>query len=387
VAGARYEGEYQLAGPLLSAIWHGASNYVTYAIPATLVPTTGAHLMHHSVVLTAVLYLVRYSAAALVVLGWWMWLRRRLDVSVLIVPLYLIETLPYFFINERRVILLLPWVVAWYVLGWATVIKAARGWRPLARTTWAPPAVTAVPAVAIVALLAWQLPRDYLLELGESTPAARGSGYVAALREVTPTGWSIATGYRWTIADLTNRTASNVAHFSFPCPAFGVPGDAAALRTLLDREHVATVLDAAVKWPNHMDQWCMQVTLSASSWAVPVYHGTDQSTVFVLLGPDTPRSGLTVATRISAPTSTTSDWHHVARVREISVEVVEPVTGAYLELRQPDGRWRAVPTTSSHGVPGLLHAQLTKPIDATAVRVVGTGASPLQDLVVLAESP
>jgi len=322
-----------------------------------------------------------------VAVGWWAWLRRRLDVSILIVPLYLIETLPYFFINERRVILVLPWVVAWYVLGWATVIQAVRRWRPVAHRTWAPPAVTAVPTMAIVALLSWQLPRDYLLQLGESTPAARGSGYVAALHELTPPNWSIAAGYRWTIADLTHRTASNVAHFSFPCPAYNVPGDPDALHTLLNREHVATVLDAAVKWPNHMDQWCMQVTLLAAPWAVPVYNGTDQSTVFVLLGPDTPRAGLTVAAAVSSPTTSTTGWQHVARVREISVEAARATAGTTLELRQPDGRWRSIPTTVSSGSPALLHAQLTQPVLATAVRVVGTGAAPLQDLVVLADSP
>ena len=56
--------------------------------------------------------------------------------------------------------------------------------------------------------LAWQLPRDYLLNHGESTPAARGSGYVAALRELNPPGWNIEAGYQWTIADLTGRTAT-----------------------------------------------------------------------------------------------------------------------------------------------------------------------------------
>lgn len=384
VVGTRYTSEYHLSGALLPAVWHGAVNYVNYAIPATLVPTAGSKLLGHNIVLDGLLYALRFSAAALVALGWLTWLRRRVDVSILIVPLYLIETLPFPFINERRVILVLPWVVAWYVVGWATVVRAVMSWRPVAARAWAGTTTMAVPCVAVAALLLWQLPRDYLLRLGETTPAARGSGYVAALREMTPSGWSIATGYRWTMADLTGRTASNVAHFTFHCPP-GAPGDLVALRAVLQREHIATVLDADLKWPGAMDYPCMLQTMSTAPWAVPVYTGSDQSTVFVLFGDGTPRAGMTVATNLSSPSDVTPLGGAV-RVGEVSLEVGGVASDVGIELRDKSGQWHRLSTTRTAPAPALVDARLAQPLVATAVRVVGAGSAPLLHLVVFGET-
>jgi hypothetical protein len=385
VVGTRYTSEYHLSGALLPAIWHGAEHYVTDAVPATLVPTLGAKLLGHGAVLDALLNGLRYSAALFVVVGWGVWLRKRVDVSIVVVPLYLAETLPFPFINERRVILILPWVVAWYVAGWSAAVRALVRRRPVMAPTWQPPLAAAVPAVAVLALLVWQLPRDYLLRLGETTPAARGSGYVAALREMTPPGWSIATGYRWTMADLTGRTATNTAHFTFRCPAPDQPGDTHRLRTVLTSERVATLLDAALKWPGAMDDSCILRTVSTADWAVPVYTGTDISTVFVLIGPGTPRAGLAVAADRPTPATPVVDLGVPMQVRELSVEVAGPSTGARLELRA-GGRWQPVPTTTSGGSPELLHAQLPTPLLATAARVVGADDAMLRDFVVLAEA-
>src|SRR3954470_36242 len=86
------------------------------------------------------------------------------------------------------------------------------------------------------------------------------------------------------MADLTGRSASNTAHFTFNCPAPDRPGNMTALRSLLAREHVATVLDAALKWPGAMDNPCLRLTMSQAPWAVAVYDGRDLSTVYVPLG-------------------------------------------------------------------------------------------------------
>ena len=384
VVGDRYTSEYQIAGPLIPAIWHGVVHYFNNAIPDTLVPIEGARLLGHGVVLDALLKVVRYTATPLVMLGWWSWLRRRIDVSALIVPFYLLETLPFPFINQRRVILLLPWVVAWYALGWRDVLKVVARWRPVMSRAWAPSAVTAVPAAAVVAILAWQMPRDYLLQLGERTPAARGSGYVAALSEMTPPDWSIETGYRWTIADLTGRTATNTAHFTFNCPDPTAPGDTEVLRQMLNSEHVATVLDAALKWPSTMDQACVFQTMSVAKWAIPVYTGRDESTVFMLVGSGTPRADVDVAANVLAPATDETRLAKPAAVQEISVELDGLSPDAALELRGPRGQWRTVPTTITSGVTHLLHAQLAEPITATAVRVVDSEGASLQHLVVLA---
>ena len=383
VVGARYTDAYGLAGPLPHAVWNGVRLYVTYAIPATLVPTGGAGLHGHSVAFDALLWVVRYSAALLVLVGWISWVRRRLDVSLLIVPLYLAETVPFPYINQRRLILVLPLVVAWYVLGWDRVIVACRRWSR-GRVRGAMRYAAVVPIALIVPVLVWQLPRHYLLLRGESTPAARGSGYVAALRELTPKGWSIAAGYRWTIADLTGRTATNVAHFTTACPQ-GRPADLQKLHHTLTDEHAATLLDAWVKWPHNMDSTCLLDAMSAAPWAVPAYHGSDESTVFVLLGPGSPRANLHVALDLPTLSSAEQALPSHTVVRELSLVADGPPP--QIQLRIGPDRWVTVHTTSTSVAPRLIHASLPRGVPADAVRFVASGPGPrVRDLLVLAES-
>ena len=386
VVGSRYTDAYGLAGPLPHAVWSGIRLYVTYAIPATLVPTGGAGLHGHSVVFDVLLWLLRYSAAALVLVGWISWLRRRLDVSVLIVPLYLAETVPFPYINQRRLILLLPLVVAWYVLGWDRVIVACRRWsrgRMRGPMRHAVRYAAVVPVVLVVPVLVWQLPRHYLLQRGESTPAARGSGYVAALRELTPPGWSIAAGYRWTISDLTGRTATNVAHFTTACPD-GQPADLQKLHNTLTDEHAATLLDAWVKWPNTIDSTCLLDAMTAAPWAVPAYHGSDQSTVFVLLGPGTPRANLHVALDLPTASASETSLPSGTVVRELSF--VAAGAPPRIQLRVGSDRWLTVQTTTTSVAPHLVHAVLPRGVAADAVRFAARGPGVgVRDLLVLAE--
>src|SRR4051794_2542686 len=381
VTPTRYKNEYGLAGPLLHAVWNGVHFYVTDAIPATLVPTGGAGLHGHSVVLDVVLWVLRYSATLIVLVGWISWMRRRLDVTLLITPLYLAETVPFPFINQRRVVLLLPLAVAWYVLGWSRVLAAVRRWSPSQTQGWVRYAAV-VPIALVVALLGWQLPRDYLLHRGESTPSARGSGYVAALRQVTPPGWSIDAGYQWTIADLTGRTATNDAHFTTNCTP-GRPADLDALHEKLSAAHVATVLDAWVKWPKNMDNACLLDAMSNAPWAVPVYHGSDVSTVFVLVGSGTPRPSDRVVLDVRVPPTTQRALPAGTRVTEVSVVVPERGPEPTLELRSPAGKWVPLAADASQGSPRLLRVRLPAPLPATAVRVDAPDGTRLQDLVVL----
>jgi dolichyl-phosphate-mannose-protein mannosyltransferase len=380
VTPTRYKNEYGLAGPLLHAVWNGARTYVTDAVPATLVPTSGAGLHGHGFALDLVLWLLRESATLFVVIGLITWIRRRIDVTLLIVPLYLGETVPFPFINQRRVVLLLPLVIAWYVLGWSRVLAAARNWVPARTRGWGRYAAV-LPIALVLPLLGWQLPREYLLHRGESTPAARGSGYVAALREVTPSGWSIDAGYQWTVADLTGRTATNEVHNRICGP--GASFDPAVLRDIFSRDHVATVLDAWVKWPKNMDNQCVLDAMTAAPWAVPVYHGSDESTVFVLLGPGTPRDTDRVVLDVRSPDQSQASLPAGTRVTEVSVVV--PATGPVptLEVRDTSGQWVRLAATATRGSPRLLHVRLAAPMPAGAVRVGGPAGGAVHDLVVL----
>src|SRR3954449_8899059 len=383
VTPSRYKNEYGLAGPFPHAVWNGLRAYVTDAIPATLVPTTGAGLHSHSVVLDVLLWLVRESATLIVLVGWISWMRRRIDVTFLITPLYLAETVPFPFINQRRVVLLLPLVVAWYALGWSRILAVGRRWAPTRGLAWSRYAAV-VPIALVLPLLVWQLPRNYLLHRGESTPAARGSGYVAALREMTPPGRSIAAGYQWTIADLTGRTVTNEVHNRICEP--GASFDPASLRGVFSRARVATVLDVWVKWPKNMDNQCVLDAMTAAPWAVPVYHGTDTSTVFVLLGPDTPRRDDRVVVDAPAPQQSQLPLPPDTRVTEVSVVVPAAGPVPAIEVRNAAGEWVRLPATATEGAPRLLHARLAAPLSADPVRVTARAGRPVRDLVVLGVS-
>ena len=120
---------------------------------------------------------------------------------------------------------------------------------------------------------------------------------------------------------------------------------------------------------------------------MPVYHGTDESTVFVLIGPDTPRDGLRVALDETDPATSehalpAGDTH----VREVSVVVPSGAGAVTLQLHTPSG-WRELPATLTPEArgPRLLHVRLPTALTGDAVRVTGPPGIALQDLVVLAE--
>lgn len=283
LVGDRYASDYGAGGHPLDAAWH----YVATAIPDTIIPIRSLTQANGSAA-GAGLLVLHDSVTPLVVIGFIAWLWRRLDASLPIVLLYLGETLPFPYINERRVVLLLPLVVAWYALGWQTVgraVTAAAARRP--RFGWWPVAA-ALPALLAAPALGAQFDRDYLYGFGVSSSQPRNSGYVAALQRVTPPGWSVATSYRWSISLFTGRTATNEVHFA-GCAGAGTPAYAEQVHRALQQRHVAAVLTAALNRPGQVDSPCLQTLLSDVPWAVPVFQGRDLSTVFALVGPGTPR--------------------------------------------------------------------------------------------------
>jgi hypothetical protein len=138
-----------------------------------------------------------------------------------------------------------------------------------------------------------------------------------------------------------------------------------------------------VKWPKNMDNQCVLDAMTAAPWAVPVYHGSDESTVFVLLGPGTPRAADRVVLDVRSPEQSQASLPAGTRVTEVSVVV--PATGPVptLEVLDPSGEWVRLAATATHGSPMLLHVRLAAPMPAGAVRVGGPGRGAIHDLVVL----
>ena len=121
VAGARYSqelgGYYHggLVDRLIHVAPHALWQLVSTALPATMVPYLSPLPIHgHAPDLWKVL---SWQVSILTVVGAVGWARRHRDAAVVMVPVYLGETLLWPYINERRVILVLPLLAAWYVLG------------------------------------------------------------------------------------------------------------------------------------------------------------------------------------------------------------------------------------------------------------------------------
>jgi hypothetical protein len=381
VVGDRYAGEFTRHGDLVTRVSFGVHHYITDAIPESILQWFSADLSHHGPLVDGPLAFFRYTAAALVVIGWVTWLRLRPDVTLLIVPLYLVETVTFPYINERRIVLVLPLVLAWYVLGWSTVGAALRRWRPW-RSTAAVVAYAVGPALLLVPV-AMQFPRNYLLAADEVTSKPTGSGYAAAIRSTTPPGWSLATGYRWTMALVTGRTARNETFLDLPCPPTTDAAFASRARAMLRDEHAATALVGALNRPTWIDSRCLLTTLATVPWALGVYDGADKSAVFLLLGPGTARPDAEVALTVARPAATTQLGGTVA-VTEVSVEARGlPSASVALQLRGADGSWVTVATGQARTDGALLHARFATPVRSDEVRVIAARGVELSHLVVL----
>ncbi len=80
--------------------------------------------------------MIDWHVAILCVIGFVVWWRHHRDAAVVVIPFYIAETLLWPNVNERRVILVLPVILAFYVLGGWAVVRfllawaRERRWRP-----------------------------------------------------------------------------------------------------------------------------------------------------------------------------------------------------------------------------------------------------------------
>ncbi|MGH3472605.1 MAG: hypothetical protein ACRDPG_11255, partial [Nocardioidaceae bacterium] len=134
--GARYSqelGAYYSGGlvdRIVHVVPHAFWHLLSTALPATMVPYLSPLPVRGWVVHLWIA--LSWLITVLVVVGAVVWFRRHRDAAILMVPAYLAETLLWPYVNERRVILVLPVLVAWFVLGGRAVWELARRRRPVA---------------------------------------------------------------------------------------------------------------------------------------------------------------------------------------------------------------------------------------------------------------
>jgi hypothetical protein len=399
LAGSRYSSElggfYQggllgrLHHVLPSSTWHLFST----AVPATLVPYLEPLPLHgHWPDLWKVL---SWHVSVLAAIGAVRWFRRYRDATAAMVGLYLIESVLWPFVNERRAILILPLLAAWYVLGaatlWDLVQRAVAGRLRTGATLTAGFLASALVVIPLIA----QMPRDYLFPWGQSSSKFEGSRYVALLRQLGSPQDVVETDYQSSVALFTGH-ATNWSAFTV------TEGDICYLPGAFKEmgvDHAGYLLIGDLNKPGVVDNGCLGAGAYSSDWAVRLLYTTrDNSSVFELIGPGTAHPDLTnllETSRWSLTTNgstSTAEWDFAAPsgVSQVSVgeaaASVAPTSSVQIDLRRPDGSWFQAAVASralgdgQGSAPYLLRA-FSQPLEATAMRVVVTGANSSGDAV------
>jgi len=439
--GSRYSNEFGmamtggLAHTITSAVPHALSTYLNLAIPQSIVPTSVSPLPVVGAVAGA-LGTLGTTSTILVVIGVIVWARTLNRGPLVIVGVYLLETLAYPFINERRLILFLPLLLTWYVMGaWWVIGRLTALGRRLARTgpTWIASAVALVawaPALVVVAILLPQFGRDYLFRLGQDSSRPQGSPYMAFLRGLGDPSGVVESDYLWTTNLFSGHPTAETA-FLYTVSSCYWPNVYQALVA----DHAAYVLSGAFSSLPGVGSPCLLQSVASMAGAVRLYRTAyDDATVFELIGPGTPHPDLTdllANAAIAAPdlgfripivqapgdpsgiettaeasdgsAATTWTFAQPSSVDQVSVGVAEAIagstTGVTVELLGLDGRWftvaqapgavggPSVPTGDGArhpSTPYLLNV-FEQPVEATAMRVTigGTGRVSLLDVHVL----
>ena len=396
LAGSRYSqelGGYYQGGLLKRVVdvvpgstWHLLST----AIPATLVPYLEP--LPISGAWAELWKVISWQVTLLALVGAVVWFRRHRDEAVPMTVVYLGESVLWPFVNERRAILVLPLLVAWYVTG------AREVWVLLRRRVGSPRAAlalrssTAVVAVLVVAApLVAQMPRDYLYGWGQSGSHFGGSRYAAVLRALGRPSDVVETDYRSSTALFTGHTTNWTAFtgtYNGTCYGPSVLSD-------LNADHAGFLLLGDLNKPGQLDSPCLQSQALLASWAVQILHTTrDNASVYELIGPYTGHPDLVdilsrarAARYSTAGGVTTVYWKLPAAepVSQLSVgqAAVEPGATAdvRVELQSPDGTWRVMAESHSgvgdgKGMAPFLLAEPAQPQLAVGVRVVVQAAAP-----------
>ncbi len=294
--GSRYSQELggYYSGGLVDRLLHVAPTalhqYFAVALPASIVPR-GAPLPELGTGLELARVL-SWNVSILCVVGLLVSIWRFRDAAVVMVPVYGAETLLWPFVNERRVILVLPVVVAWYAIGaWA----ALRAGAALVRQRRAVPVLAmravgvAVVGALVVAPLVAQASRDYLFGDREDSSRPAASRYTQILSATPDRRTVVETDYPSTLAlDTGHPTANGAFLANLPFCT-----DDPNTRQTLIQDQAGYLILGALNKPHDIDSTCLSDQARRNAWSIRLMESAgDDSSVFELIGPGTPHAGL-----------------------------------------------------------------------------------------------
>lgn len=292
-AGARYTEELNnyyrggLVHRVLVVVPHNLVQWLFVALPSAVVPFVSPIRG-----LPTPGYWFGWQVAIFTVVGLGVALRRHRDLTVVAVPVYGAMTLLYPFINQRRVILVLPVVVAWYAVGvHATVSAVARvarrrlsgrcfgTARQLGRTGFVLAA-----AVLVVLPLASQFPRDYLYGFDQSGSRLRGSRAMELLAALRPHSTVVETEYRYGTALFDGHRTNNTAFTTIYHDGCSL----ARARRGIAADHAGFLVIGDLNKPDVTESKCLMDMATTLPWSVRLLRTErDETTDFELIGPGT----------------------------------------------------------------------------------------------------
>jgi hypothetical protein len=418
--GDRYADEIANAG--YGGFLHGvpqeavrvAWSYLQDVLRQSVLPTGSPLPTHGSV--PFLMALVGATVPVFGIIGAVVWYRRHPLGESWMVWAYFAETLAYPYTNQRRVILVLPIVTIWYVVGAAAVGRAllALGGHALSRVVASIAVVVAVLVAGVPTAVGFT--RDYLWNVGQKSSEFARSPAMTLLKAIGPPSAVVETDYRGSVAFFSDhRTAWTAFTASTVAGPFAPQGGGACsvpvVKGALQADDAQFLMVGDVNGPGVMDSPCLlHMATSAASGptlgAVRLLSSDhDQTSVFELLGPGssqpemtdwTARAPISRATPSLLPPNGTGDdggvaysapakggvarfkwsWDKPVAISQLSIGLVtssSPVLRTTVSLKSPNGEWQAVSVVSGAigndgAVPYLLDV-LGPGTDAVALHV------------------
>ena len=391
--GDRYADEIANTG--YSGFLHGvprevlqvAWSYLRDVLRQSVLPT-GSPLPSHGPV-PLLMALVGATVPVFGIIGAVVWYRRHPFGESWMVWAYFAETLAYPYTNQRRVILVLPIVTIWYVVGASAVGRAllALGGNAFSRVAASIAVVVAVLVAGVPTAAGFT--RDYLWNVGQKSSEFARSPAMTLLKAIGPPSAVVETDYRGSVAFFSDHrtawTAFTSSTFSGPfAPEDGGSCNVPVVKSALLADDAQFLMVGDVNGPGVMDSPCLlHMATSASSaptlGAVRLLSSDhDQTSVFELLGPGSSQPGVadwtdrapsSRATASLLPPNGQGDdggvaysapakagtarfkwsWHKPVAVSQLSIGLVTstgPILRTTVSLKSPSGPWQVVSAVS-----------------------------------------